>query len=78
MNINMKITKKDTITKKELLDKLASLPDDAAIHFSAWSYEEMDNGRIRQYSLSLESIEITTRTDSVSISLNGENHYKDE
>lgn len=69
---------KDKMTKKELLEKLANLPDDAEIHFSAWDYEEMENGRIRKYSLCIESIDITTNNDFAHIRINGENHYKDE
>jgi len=69
---------KDKITKKELLDKLANLPDNAEILFSAWDYEKMENGRIRKYSLCIEKIDISISENYASIRLNGENYYKNE
>ena len=70
------LTSDNKIVKKELLDKLANLPDDTEIAFSAWDYEELDDGTIRKYSLYIESIDVIVHKDWVSISLNGENHYE--
>lgn len=70
------MTKKESITKKELLDKLVDLPDDAEITFSVWDYEELDDGTIRKYSLYIESIDVIVLEDRISIRLNGENHYE--
>ena len=70
------LTSDNKIVKKELLDKLANLPDDTEIAFSAWDYEKLDDGTIRKYSLYIESIDVIVLEDRISIRLNGENHYE--
>jgi hypothetical protein len=58
----------DRMTKKELLDQLQGIPDNAEIVFSATSWQE-HNGKLRQYNITVEKINILNHGDYAMIRL---------